>query len=36
MWQGYTGFYINCILQIHGISDVLSSECAKVLNVSGV
>ena len=34
--QGYTGFYVNCILKIHGILDVLSSEYAKVLNVSYV
>ena len=32
--QGYTGLSINCVLKIHGILNVLSSEYAKVLNVS--
>ena len=31
----YTGF-VNCIMKIHGILNVLSSEYAKVLNVSEV
>ena len=26
IWQGYTGFCVNCILKGHGILDVLSSE----------
>ena len=34
--QGYTWFCINCILKILIILNVLSSEYAKVLNVSGV
>ena len=34
--QGYTRFCVNCILKIHGILNVLSSEYAKVLNVSGI
>ena len=29
-------FYVNCILKILSILNVLSSEYAKVLNVSGV
>ena len=36
IYQGYTGFCVNYILKIHGILSVLSSEYAKVLNVSGV
>ena len=32
MCQSYTGFCANCILKIHGILNVLSSEYAKVLN----
>ena len=32
MCQGYTGFCVNCILKIHGILNVLSSEYTKVLN----
>ena len=32
----YDGFCVNCILKIHGILNVLSSEYDKVLNVSGV
>ena len=34
--QGYTEFCVNCVLKIHGIVNVLSSEYAEVLNVSGV
>ena len=34
--QSYTKFCVNCILKIHGILNVSSSEYAKVLNVSGV
>ena len=34
--QGYTGLFVNCILKILGILNVLSSEYAKVLNVSKV
>ena len=30
--QGYTGFCVICILKIHGILNVLSSEYATVLN----
>ena len=33
--QGYTWFCINCILKILIILNVLSSEYAKDLNVSG-
>ena len=29
MCQANTGFYVNCILKIHGILNVLSSEYAK-------
>ena len=36
IWQGYRGFSVNCILKIHGILNVLGSEYAKVLNLSGV
>ena len=32
MCQSYTGFCVNCILKIHGILNILSSEYAKVLN----
>ena len=35
-WQGYTWFCVNYILKILSILDVLSSEYAKVCNVSGV
>ena len=34
--QGYTGFCVSYILKIRGILNELSSEYAKVLNVSGV
>ena len=34
--QYYTGFCVNCILKIHGILNVLSSEYAKVFSVSEV
>ena len=34
--QGYTWFCVNCILKILSILNVLSSEYAKVLIVSGV
>ena len=34
--QGYTWFCVNCILKIVSILNILSSEYAKVLNVSGV
>ena len=36
IWQGCTCFYVNCILKIVSILNILSSEYAKVLNVSGV
>ena len=34
--KGYNRFSVNLILKIHGILNVLSSEYAKVLNLSGV
>ena len=34
--QGYSGFYVNCILKIYDFLNVLSSEYTKILNVSGV
>ena len=34
--QGYTGFYVNCILKIYDALNVLSSEHTKIFNVSGV
>ena len=34
--QGYTWFCVNCILKILNILNVLSSEYAKILNVTGV
>ena len=34
--NGTEGFSVNYILKIHGILNVLSSEYARVLNLSGV
>ena len=34
MCQGYTWLCVNCVLKIHGILNVWSSDYAKVLNVS--
>ena len=34
--KGTEGFSVNYILKIHGILNVLSSEYARVLNLSGV
>ena len=35
IWQGHRGFSVNCILTIQFILNVMSSEYAKVLNLSG-